>query len=229
MVGNVMGQDMFDEKTPYLELCQPVNENLLKPSSKHGRKDRCVTTKLILHDLFTRGDILKTYMRGGASAELSDRYVLLDNVSSKQDNVAKAHRRALHQAAKRSKKHISMHQHRILGSLGFPMKFRRYEFFLPMHEMWKEYIMACLNGCSHKGVKRCFLKADLHGAILAVVESKNKTYTGVQGIMVRETLNTYGILTSENRFHVVPKKGSIFMIRLGIWRVILHGDHCIFD
>jgi ribonuclease P protein subunit POP4 len=185
----------------YNQLCQPIHENLLGPNSQiHEERVGGDTIKGILHDILLSGDGADNYTRGASDINVQDKFVFFDNPTFQGNASAKARLRALRSRGKRSQKHMSMRQHRQCGSFDFPRKYQRYDIFLPMHEMWKEYIGELLRNCRKKSIEQCLLAADFHGAILAVVESKNKSFIGVQGIMVRETVNTFGILTSENKF-----------------------------
>lgn len=218
-------QDSEANDPIYNLLCQPIHENLLGFNSQsHEERVGGDTIKGILHDIFRSGDDASNYMRGTTDTNLQDKFVHLENHVIQGNASAKARLRALRSRGKRSQKHMSMRQHRQCGSFDFPRKYQRYDMFLPMHEMWKEYIGELLRNCRKRSIEQCLLVADFHGAILAVVESKNKTFIGVQGIMVRETTNTFGILTSENKFRVVPKKGSVFIFQFDFWRVTLYGD-----
>jgi len=218
-------QDSEANDPVYNQLCQPIHENLLGPNSQiHEERVGGDTIKGILHDILLSGDGADNYTRGASDINVQDKFVFFDNPTFQGNASAKARLRALRSRGKRSQKHMSMRQHRQCGSFDFPRKYQRYDIFLPMHEMWKEYIGELLRNCRKKSIEQCLLAADFHGAILAVVESKNKSFIGVQGIMVRETVNTFGILTSENKFRVVPKKGSVFIFQFDFWRVTLHGD-----
>nr|CAB3464960.1 unnamed protein product [Digitaria exilis] len=42
--------------------------------------------------------------------------------------------------------------------------------------------------------------------------------------MIRDTAETFGIISEDNRFRVVPKAGSIFILQADCWKVTLIGD-----
>lgn len=207
-----------------MKLCQPIHENLLgihlQTSEEKGGGD---TINNILYDILRSGGLADKGTKDELQ-KLQDKYFALENPSSQRSTYRMARHQTLHKLGKRSQKHMSMRQHRHFGSLDLPKKYQKYDLYFPMHEMWNEYIVDLLKSRRQKNIEYFLLTADLHGAILAVVESKVKSFIGVQGIMIRETLNTFGILTSENKFRVVPKKGSVFMFQVEFWRVILHGD-----
>ncbi|VFQ81074.1 unnamed protein product [Cuscuta campestris] len=68
------------------------------------------------------------------------------------------------------------------------------------------------------------LNVDYYGAQILVAECKLDGYTGLCGIIIRETAETFGIITEDNRFKVVPKKLSVFMLQVDSWKVTMTGD-----
>lgn len=58
-------------------------------------------------------------------------------------------------------------------------------------------------------------RADYHGAIFNVYQSRCPSYVGIQGIMIQETLNTFVLIrNNDSRFATIPKKGTIFSVYL---------------
>ncbi|MQM12809.1 hypothetical protein Taro_045726 [Colocasia esculenta] len=192
----------------YNELSQTVHENLLKPHIKHLNAG-INTVNLVIHDLLQNGDSAQKYMQGSRSIKFDDR-LLLDNFVPGHNALQNARAKALQSHSKRSRKHMSMRQHRACGSLEFPPNCSKFEVFKPMHDMWKEYIVKLLkesgivNVLTHRKhqLGNILLTADLQGAILQVVECKTNTFTGVSGIMIRETSETFGIITQSDKFRV---------------------------
>jgi ribonuclease P protein subunit POP4 len=89
----------------------------------------------------------------------------------------------------------------------------RYELYLPMHEMWKEYARKLVHNCNDAMMQARLLTADLHGVMIAVVESKSTSYMGTNGIMVRETENTFGIMTIKDKLRgMVLDKVSMVLL-----------------
>ncbi|RVW39767.1 Ribonuclease P protein subunit p29 [Vitis vinifera] len=106
-----------------------------------------------------------------------------------------------------------------------------YDIFKPMHDMWKGYMMQLLKNTGKNQLVQPLLSADLHGAIILVVECKIAAFNGVSGIMIRETAETLGIITQDDKFRgnpstgrIVPKKGSVFIFQADCWKVTLQGD-----
>lgn len=80
------------------------------------------TVSRVLHDLLQSGDSAQKYMQGSRSMKI-DNWILLDNVVQDRGRSLDARIRALQTHSKRSKKHMSMKQHRRCGSLDLPQEF----------------------------------------------------------------------------------------------------------
>ncbi|KAL2349416.1 hypothetical protein Fmac_003416 [Flemingia macrophylla] len=219
--GHTTSQDIEDGPA-YAQLSVPVNENLLTTNDEFSA-ERGGSIGGILHELFQKGDAAQKYMQGSRNMKIGS-WILLDNHVQGRVLSSGSQARALRIHSKRSKKHMSMKKHKHCGSLDLPQEFWKFDIFKPMHEMWKDYMMLILKSTGKNQLAQCLLGADLHGAIILVVECKITHFTGIGGIMIRETAEAFGIITEDNKFHVVPKKGSVFVFQVDCWKVILHGD-----
>ncbi|CAK9164792.1 unnamed protein product [Ilex paraguariensis] len=182
----------------YSQLSHPVHENLLTTNAKISNRQGTVVDQ-VLHDLLQKGDSAKKYMQGSRSMKI-DNYILLDNFVQKSNASAGSHSRALRNLSRRSKKHMSMKQHKKCGSFNLSQELHKFEIFKPMHEMWTDYIAKLLKNVGKNQLAQCLLSADLHGALILVVQSKIAAFIGVSGIMIRETAKTFGIITQDNKF-----------------------------
>uniref|UniRef100_N1QT67 Ribonuclease P protein subunit p29 n=1 Tax=Aegilops tauschii TaxID=37682 RepID=N1QT67_AEGTA len=141
--------------------------------------------------------------------------------------------------SKNDQKHMSLKQHKKCGSFDLHDKFRRFDLYKPMNEMWKEYMRELTKSIPKKQLSENLLSADLHGALIIVAQCKAVSYEGVSGIMIRDTAETFGIISEDNRFRdlmgllskkltlkpaVVPKAGSVFVLQADCWKVTLIGD-----
>ncbi|XP_020230124.1 ribonuclease P protein subunit p29 [Cajanus cajan] len=219
--GHTTSQDIEDGPA-YAQLSVLVNENLLTTNEEFSA-ERGGSIGGILHELFQKGDAAQKYMQGSRNMKI-DSWILLDNYVQGRVVSSGSQTRALRIHSKRSKKHMSMKKHKKCGSLDLPQEFRKFDIFKPMHEMWKDYIMLILKSTGKNQLAQCLLGADLHGAIILVVECKIIHFTGISGIMIRETAEAFGIITEDNKFRVVPKKVSVFVFQVDCWKVTLHGD-----
>ncbi|KAF5886543.1 ribonuclease P protein subunit p29, partial [Clarias magur] len=100
-------------------------------------------------------------------------------------------------------KGLNAKERRALGVFQLKPEHQKYDLFLPLHDLWKQYITELCNGLRPESnvqvMQQKLLKADFHGAILTVVRSKCPSYVGSTGILVQELKHVFKIITQENR------------------------------
>ncbi|KAF7373821.1 Ribonuclease P protein subunit [Mycena sanguinolenta] len=109
---------------------------------------------------------------------------------------------------------------RELGLWGFDESQAKFALFLPLHHLWMGYMSELLNlpqpssgpprPLQGASIHPKLLKADFHGSILTVHQSKNTAILGISGIVIHETEGTFKVVTKENKLKVLPKQNSIF-------------------
>ncbi|XP_065856489.1 ribonuclease MRP protein subunit POP4 [Euphorbia lathyris] len=206
----------------YLQLSHPVHEKLQSTNVKFQNRKRSMADTM-LHELLQNGDFSQKYMQGSRGKKL-DYWILLDNFVQGRGRSTSSQLKVTHTHSKRSKKHMSLKKHKKCGSFDLPQDVQKYDNFMPMHEMWKAYIGQLIKNTGCNQLAQRLLNADLHGAIILVAECKVASFTGVSGLMIRETAETFGIITEDNQFRVVPKKFSIFIFQVDCWKITLQGD-----
>ncbi|CAD6198860.1 unnamed protein product [Caenorhabditis auriculariae] len=88
--------------------------------------------------------------------------------------------------------------------------------FVGLNTTWQKYYRQQLgNNFNAKKHDKRILKADYHGAVLTVWGAENPTQIGISGIVVLETRYTFQLVTIQDRFVVIPKKGTTFRFILG--------------
>ncbi|CAN4117017.1 unnamed protein product [Withania somnifera] len=194
--GHASAQDVELNNPAYLQISHSIDENLLKSTTEISGKNTIVND--ILHDLLQHGDSAQKYMQG--KNVKVDNWILLDNVVQKSGIATGARTRALQRQSKRSKIRMSIKQHKKFGSFDLPQEFHNYDIFKPMHDKWKDYVTKLLKNIGKNQLSQCLLDADLHGALILVVQCKIAGLIGVRGIMIRETVETFGIITEDNKF-----------------------------
>ncbi|KAM6354429.1 ribonuclease P protein subunit p29 isoform 2-T2 [Alca torda] len=92
---------------------------------------------------------------------------------------------------------------------------QRYTIFLPLHELWKQYIKDLCHGLKPDAqpqmVQSKLLKADLHGAI-------------VTGIILQEFKHVFKIITKEDKLKVVPKLNNVFSLEIDGFISYIYGS-----
>ena len=98
----------------------------------------------------------------------------------------------------------------------------RYQLFLPLHQLWKQYISGLLS--RGRNLAELLLGADYHGAMLQVVKSRQPCHTGAEGIVIKDAAQTFTIIDESNKVRQIPKAETDFRL-LGGWdkEVTLHG------
>ncbi|XWS55779.1 hypothetical protein CRYUN_Cryun09bG0030000 [Craigia yunnanensis] len=220
--GPSTSQDVEENSQAYSQLSEPIHENLLPANSKFSNKKGSMTDK-ILHELLQSGDSAQKYIQGSRSIKI-DNWILLDNFVQGRVMSTGSHIRALKNHSKRSKRHMSMKQLKKSGVFKLPQAIQKFDAFKPMHEMWKSYMNQLLKITGKNQLAQCLLGADLHGALILVAECKITSFTGVSGIMIRETAETFGLITQDDKFRVVPKKVSVFIFQVDCWKITVQGD-----
>ncbi|KAG8001016.1 Ribonuclease P protein subunit p29 [Nibea albiflora] len=77
---------------------------------------------------------------------------------------------------------------------------QRYQLFLPLHELWKQYITDLL------------------------VLSKCPSYVGTTGILVQEFKHVFKIITEEDKLKVIPKRNSVFAVEINGFVSHIYGN-----
>ncbi|PVG04300.1 RNase P/MRP, p29 subunit [Serendipita vermifera] len=129
-----------------------------------------------------------------------------------------------------------------LGLWSFDQRLAKWDLFWPIHLMWLGY-MAELMGLKPRpdklpskeeaektampnvgAMQAKLLKADFHGCIVKVKESKNASRIGCEGIVVHETSNTFKVVTRKNQLKVLPKQGAIFLLSIPLYAPSPHSQ-----
>lgn len=135
-----------------------------------------------------------------------------------------------HSSGKHCKKAkgLNAQQKRAMKVFQINPEHQRYELFLPLHELWRQYIIDLCGGLNERSspqtVQQKLLKADLHGAILTVVRSKCPSYVGTTGILVQEFKHVFKLITKEDSLKVIPKRNSVFGVEVNGFVSHIYGN-----
>ena len=106
-----------------------------------------------------------------------------------------------------------------------------YDSLLSMNQLWQDYITELLNNSNNEeNILSKMLKADLHGAILTVVNSTNKNNIGITGIVLFESRRTFNLLNKKNEIKTILKNGCVFEteIKNNGMKILIYGDNFIY-
>jgi ribonuclease P protein subunit POP4 len=110
---------------------------------------------------------------------------------------------------------------------------QKYELYLDLNSLWVGYMRKLTNiknlklksPGSYDNLHQQLLKADYHGCVMSVCQSKCPSYVGTTGIVVQETRNTFKLITKDDRLKVIPKANSVFTFELDGFIFTIHGNH----
>ncbi|KAL5066057.1 hypothetical protein RYX36_027794 [Vicia faba] len=112
LFGHSILQDIEDAPE-YAQLSVTLNENLLT-TNREFSAEREDSVHGILHKLRQKGDAAVKYMQGSRNMKI-DNWILLNNYVTLSPLSSSSQSRALRNHSKRSKKHVSMKQHKKHG------------------------------------------------------------------------------------------------------------------
>ncbi|XP_075392878.1 ribonuclease P protein subunit p29 [Tenrec ecaudatus] len=129
---------------------------------------------------------------------------------------------------KKKCKGLSARQRRELRLFDIKPEQQKYSLFLPLHDLWKQYIRDLCNGLKPdtqpQMIQAKLLKADLHGAMISVTKSKCPSYVGVTGILLQETKHVFKIISKDDRLRVIPKLNSVFTVEIDGFVSYIYGS-----
>ncbi|XP_068597621.1 ribonuclease P protein subunit p29 [Brachionichthys hirsutus] len=129
---------------------------------------------------------------------------------------------------RRSKKGLNAQEKRAMKTLQIKPEHQRYELFLPLHDLWKQYVTDLCSGLKPTScpqfVQQKLLKADFHGAIITVVRSGCPSYVGTTGILIQEFRHVFKVITKEDKLKVIPKRNSVFAVELSGFVSYIYGS-----
>uniref|UniRef100_A0A8C8TTW8 Ribonuclease P protein subunit p29 n=1 Tax=Peromyscus maniculatus bairdii TaxID=230844 RepID=A0A8C8TTW8_PERMB len=119
---------------------------------------------------------------------------------------------------KKKSKGLTAKQRRDMRLFDINPEQQRYSLFLPLHELWKQYIRDLCSG----------LKPDTPCPQLllsfVVTKSKCPSYVGVTGILLQETKHVFKIITKEDHLKVIPKLNCVFTIEMDGFISYIYGS-----
>ncbi|KAF2861113.1 RNase P/MRP, p29 subunit [Piedraia hortae CBS 480.64] len=131
---------------------------------------------------------------------------------------------------KRKPQPLSRGQIRKLGLHEIPKSKQKFGIYKPLNGLWEGYIREVLGIATGRtyidtlSAGPLLLTADYHGALITVVKSTCPSRVGIRGIVVKDTMFTFEVVTKKDQLKVLPKEGSIFRVIIGECVVELNGD-----
>ncbi|PRD21483.1 UNVERIFIED_CONTAM: Ribonuclease P protein subunit p29 [Trichonephila clavipes] len=171
------------------------------------------------------------YVKGFLEKTLPDPYNRFEEYVFSIDKFRK--RRNCLKQKKCKKTLFNASEQRRLGILKIDPQSTKFQTFIPIHELWKQYMQKMLQlkeplPRDLSGIYQKLLKADYHGCFLVVVSSACHNYVGSKGIVIQETKNVFRLITEEDKIKTIPKKRSVFCFELNGNIFKIYGDNFCF-
>jgi len=110
----------------------------------------------------------------------------------------------------------------------------KFDLFLPLHHLWLGYMSELLALSTSSsvvspssqilpgtaGMHAKLVKADFHGSIMTVRQSKNPCLVGLSGIVIHENENVFKVVTRKDQLKVIPKQNSIFAFAVPLFSTL---------
>jgi len=109
----------------------------------------------------------------------------------------------------------------------------KYHNILPLHHLWMDYMSELLglrrpisaasdtimqHMPSNSSMQAKLVKADFHGSIITVHQTKNTSTLGLSGIVILDTENTFTIVTRRDKVKTVPKQNTVFIFSVPLYQ-----------
>ncbi|KAI6102219.1 RNase P subunit p29-like protein [Pisolithus sp. B1] len=108
----------------------------------------------------------------------------------------------------------------------------RFDLFVPLHRLWMGYMSELLGlspSSSPEHASRIpnsasmypkLVKADLHGSLLSVRQSRNPCLVGLSGIVLYESENAFRVITKTDQVKLIPKQNTIFVLAIPLYSTL---------
>ena len=107
-----------------------------------------------------------------------------------------------------------------------PEGYAKYSLYLPMNKIWRQYISSLLeNEKNDDALFLKLLKSDFHGSIIKILSSTCKSYEGLSGIVIQESMRTFKIVTKYDKIITILKQNCILLMEVLGKHVKMYGQH----
>jgi ribonuclease P protein subunit POP4 len=167
---------------------------------------------------------------------VKNRHVVLEN-PLRASNVQKEHnaKKARRELEKKKRKPVALGRRHTdaKGLWKLENGAEKFDLFLPLHQLWMGYMSELLGLSPPSSVPVAeampnassmhpkLVKADFHGSLLTVRQSKNPCLVGLSGIVIHETENAFKVITRKDQLKLIPKKNSIFTLAVPLYSTLL--------
>ncbi|XP_060596720.1 ribonuclease P protein subunit p29-like [Ruditapes philippinarum] len=201
-----------------MDLYQTVPASIKDPSDpqKQKKQKKEAVNNFLVECLPTKR------ITSGELDMLKGKHLLLDSTRKKWKDTSKA----------RCRNTLSARDRRKLKVFELKKDGHKFEDYVPLHRLWQDYMRDILDisryssevaGQKKENNER-LLKADYHGCMIVVRQTRCPSLQGLSGIVLMETRNTFKIVTKDNKIKCLPKMNSLFSFELDNFVFTIHGN-----
>lgn len=152
-----------------------------------------------------------------AGGKLRDKTLLLDNPAVQRDQKRRGGGGlplTTHLASRKEQRRQGLYNIKNAANLSFNS-------VLDIHRQWQQYIHNLVHPAQNlKEAQQLAFNADLHGCLLRVIEAPEPRHVGLRGIVVRNSLNAFFLVTPDDRIVMIPKNNCVFEFAIDGKRVV---------
>ncbi|KAF8622556.1 hypothetical protein AX15_006907 [Amanita polypyramis BW_CC] len=172
------------------------------------------------------------------ATRVQGRQILLENPAKESKTKIQEDEKRLRRRARLERKRLGVTGRKEAKEKGF-WNFDKtqvtFHNMLPLHHLWMGYMSELLGLAplstamemrpappmpSSASMHAKLVKADLHGSMIKVHQSKNTSVLGLSGIVILDTANTFSIVTRQDKVKLVPKQNSIFTFAAPLYQIV---------
>jgi ribonuclease P protein subunit POP4 len=178
-----------------------------------------------------RNDFISSLVHSLVQSDTIKQSTLIESLRHQQQIIG-TNSKNIHQFSKQKRKHLSRkgnklltktikkvrHDARQLRSTTEQQLKTDYNNYIFMNDLWKQYIAELLkDATSNDAILQRIVTADYHGALIRVVEAKNQSLVGKEGIVIQETKTMFIIVEKiKDRRCSILKKDCLFSMDISI-------------
>ncbi|XP_069161841.1 ribonuclease P protein subunit p29-like [Procambarus clarkii] len=171
--------------------------------------------------------------------EVRKSFLLTDKKARRRPHKSLNKKNIKKDAPHRGKKRLTGRERRELGLHKVDRSNKTFNMFLPINDIWKKYAVDLL-GINHfmengwtgsdrdtrtEAVQSRVRKIEYFGCFMRVTKSRCSEYVGTQGIVIRETKNTFMMICPNDQVKIIPKLHSEFSFVVGKVGFSVLGNH----
>ncbi|CAF0902819.1 unnamed protein product [Adineta steineri] len=175
-----------------------------------------------------RNDFISSLVHTLVQSDTIKQSSLIESLRHQQQIIG-TNSKNIHQFSRQKRKHLSRKGNKLLTKTIKQVRHNAqqlrkdqvecdYNNYIFMNHLWKQYISELLKDTtSNESILQRIITADYHGCIIRIVQAKNKSLIGKEGIVIQETKNIFVIVEkTKNRRCSIMKKDCLFSMNIPV-------------